>query len=125
MEAIETFRTKQVVDVEMPKGYTPILEGEGILGKRARSYLTERGFDLTVLDRAGIGYCNEHGLVDKENDIDEDFFGYIIVPFKRNGLLVYYIGRDYIGNFLRYKNPAVEKFNVGKGDLLFNEDALE
>ena len=37
---------------------------------------------------------------------------------------MYYIGRDYFGNFLRYKNPSKELVGAGKGDLLSNEDAL-
>lgn len=107
--------------VELPVGYRSILDGKGVMADRARNYLESRGFDLKELDRMGIGYC-----VHDEDDIpeNEDYFGYIIIPFKQRGRLVYYIGRDYIGNFLRYKNPEKAKFGVGKGDLLFNEDAL-
>lgn len=106
-------------DVVLPDGYQTILEGAGILGQRARKYLSDRGFDLEELDKKGVGYCNEQALIPEEN-----FFGYIIIPFKTDGKLVYYIGRDFTGNFLRYKNPPKEKFGVGKADLFFNEDAL-
>ena len=114
LEVLEQFNRGNVVDVELPKGYTSILEGTGILGIRARNYLKSRGFDLELLDRLGVGYCNEHGEVDKELGIDEDYFGYIIIPFKRRGLLSYFIARDFIGNFLRCKNPPMEKFSYTK-----------
>lgn len=112
---------KEISNVKMPKGYTPILYGEGALGKRARKYLTSRGFDLELMDDMGIGYCNE---VDEEDE-DMNYFGYIIIPFKRKGKLEYYIGRDFIGNYLRYKNPKKSDIGTGKGEIIFNEDCLQ
>lgn len=108
-------------EVRMPFGFTPLLEGSGSLGNRARDYLTNRGFNIKELDRMGMGYCNSSP---PEGSEEKDYFGYIIVPFKSRGKLVYYIGRDFIGNFLRYDNPDKATFGVGKGDLFFNEDAL-
>jgi len=105
--------------IELPTGYTQLLDGVGVLGKRARAYLDSRGFDLEVLDAMGFGYCNKH-----DKDKLKDYFGYIIIPFKSKGTLQYYIGRDYTGQYLRYKNPSVEDCGVGKTDLVFNEDAL-
>lgn len=110
---------REVSGLTLPTGYNSILDGDGSLGDRARTYLKKRGFSLKELDRMGVGYCNE--INDNE---DESYFGYIIIPFKTDGRLVYYIGRDYIGNFLRYKNPSKEVVGVGKGDMFFNEDAL-
>jgi hypothetical protein len=106
-------------DIALPTGFTPILEGEGVIGKRARAYLTKRGFDLKVLDRLGFGYCNDHN-----EDFAQDYFGYIVIPFRSKGQLIYYIGRDFMGNELRYKNPKKDLFGVGKNDLFYNEDAL-
>lgn len=112
---------RKVVDVSLPDGFTSILEGDTILAKRARKYLEQdRHLDLEQLDRLGVGYCPTHA-----KDEEADYFGYIIIPFKFRGVLQYYLGRDYIGNFLRYKNPPKALFGVGKADLLFNEDALE
>lgn len=106
--------------IELPAGYRSILEGDTILGERARRYLAGRGFDLDYLDSLGFGYCRE-----KHPVADENYYGYIIVPFKRRGVLRYFIGRDYIGNYLRYKNPLADRFDISKSDLIFNEDALE
>ena len=113
---VETKRS----DLALPTGFNSILSGEGTLGIRARNYLEKRGFDLAVLDQIGFGYCREHA-----EDKKEDYFGYIIVPFKRRGQLQYFIGRDYTGNWLRYKNPSTETFGIGKEEIIFNEDALE
>ena len=68
-------------------------EGDVILGQRARTYLTSRGFDVEELDMLGFGYCDEKGP-----DFANDYFGYIIIPFKRRGSLFCFIGRDFIGN---------------------------
>lgn len=111
---------KEALDVVLPHGYMSLMEGSGVLGQRARNYLTGRGFDINVLDSMGFGYCNKK----HEND-DDNYFGYIIVPFKKRGKLQYFLGRDFVGNFRRYKNPKNETFGIGKSELLFNEDALE
>lgn len=107
-------------NVELPKGFTPLLDGTGIFGERARNYLAERGFNLKVLDSMGFGYCDQ-----QDEDEKMDFFGRIIIPFKFRGKLIYYIGRTFIDDGLRYKNPPTDAFGVGKSDLFFNEDALE
>lgn len=115
---IET-ETLVISSIALPEGYCPILTGTGAMAKRARSYLTNRGFDLSELASLGVGYCN----TESEDDL-LNYFGYIIVPFKSKGKLVYYLGRDYIGNFLRYKNPPRDFVGVGKSEIIFNEDAL-
>ncbi len=106
--------------ITLPEGYHSILDGEGLLAKRARNYLLARNLDLDYLDKLGFGYC------DKENpDYNKDYFGRIIIPFKKKGLLTYFEGRSYIGDGLRYKNPREEEIGVGKSDVLFNESALD
>jgi hypothetical protein len=106
-------------DLILPRGFNPILSGDTILGERARNYLTGRGFDLNYMDRMGVGYCDQVDTDQKKN-----YFGYIIIPFKQRGLLAYYIGRDFIDNYPRYKNPEAAEYGVGKSDVLFNEEAL-
>ena len=110
---------KELVSLELPVGFTPLLEDGGVMGKRARNYLGNRGFDLRRLDRLGFGYC-----VQENEEENKNYFGYIIIPFKSKGKLIYYQGRDYIGNYLRYKNPSKDVVGLGKGDCLYNEDAL-
>lgn len=111
---------RAVEGLELPTGFTSILDGDTVIGMRARKYLQGRGFDLELMDAQGYGYCREH-----DEDKKKDYFGYIIIPYKRRGQLYWFQGRDFMGNFLRYKNPPNEQFGIGKGDILFNEDALE
>ena len=120
LSIINNVRRERISEIRLPEGYTPISEGNGVMATRARNYLQNRGFDLEEMDRVGIGYS-----ATQTEDKNTNFFGYIIIPFKRRGSLVYYIGRDYVGNFLRYKNPPTDVFNVGKSELVFNEDALD
>lgn len=123
LDALQHDTSRKLVEskVTLPHSYQPILEGSGIMGVRARAYLTNRGFDLKALDKLGVGYCNR-----SHDDAKQDYLGYIIVPFKRKGKLVYYLGRDFMGrdDKYRYKNPAFEDVGVGKGDVLLNEDSL-
>lgn len=102
-------------DIVLPEGYKRILDGKSPFARGARNYLIGRGFDLNYLDMIGVGYSD-----------DDDYFGYIIIPFKKDGSIVYFIGRDFMnrGNKYRYKNPPQEEFGVGKSEVLFNEEAL-
>jgi len=120
VKSLTTLERKEVV---MPKGFVSIAEGSGVLGKRARRFLTKRGFDIDKLDEEGFGYCTEE---DKQN-FKESFYGYIIIPFKKDGVLKYFIGRDFLNRDLKYKykNPATEKFGIGKSQIIYNEDALD
>jgi hypothetical protein len=114
---IEAYRRTSTPEgsITLPEGYHPILEGHTPLAKMARRYLKQRDFDMNYLDMIGVGYC----------DADE-YLGYIIIPFKREGELVYYIGRDFMnrGDKWRYKNPPYEQYGIGKGEVIFNEEAL-
>lgn len=118
-EVLLSVRAIAQSEVMLPLGFTSILDGQGVMSDRARNYLLGRGFDLNKLDRKGFGYSFTH-----DPKYQDDFFGYIIMPFKRVGMLRYYIGRDFMGQGLRYKNPPTEKFGIGKADLVYNEDAL-
>lgn len=120
LEAVaDIVATTAVNNITLPDGWQSILDGVGMLGDRARRYLEDRGYDLEALDFKGFGYCNKH-----HEEPSKDFFGYIIVPFRKDGALAYYLGRDYIGNYLRYKNPPSDWVGVGKADVIYNEEAL-
>src|SRR5665647_1091 len=112
-------RADRNAKIKLPKGYHSILEGVGPLAVRAREYLQGRNFDLNYLDRIGVGYVNEADEIPEES-----YLGYVIIPFKREGCLIYYIGRTFIDDYLRYKNPSKELCNIGKSEVLFNEEAL-
>lgn len=103
--------------VNFPKGYKSILDGRGSLAERARGYLINRNIDLNFAESIGLGYCSLPGA---------EYFGRIIIPFFDRGKLVYYIGRDFLitDPFLRYRNPKTTEIGIGKGEVLFNEEAL-
>lgn len=121
-EILQTTRSIESTHVTLPVGFVSILDGETVLGMRAREYLSKRGFNLNHLDMMGVGYC-----IEKAEKQEDNYFGYIIIPFKYQGMLRYYIGRDFLEREkkYKYKNPSVDKFGVGKADLFFNEDALD
>lgn len=115
--SLNVFNTSS--NFSFPCGYKPLLEGGTHLGSLARAYLGRRKFDLEYLADKGFGYVDEVC-----QDLTKDLFGYIIMPFSRNGIYYYYNARNYMNNPLRYKNPSTEAFGVGKSSLLWNEDAL-
>lgn len=118
-----TFNSLNVFNVSskfsFPCAYKPILDGDNHLSRLARAYLIRRKFDLEYLADKGFGYVDEVC-----EDRTKDLFGYIIMPFSRNGIYYYYNARNYMSSHLRYKNPSTEDFGIGKADLLWNEDAL-
>ena len=107
---------KRAENVVLPEGFSSILEGNGALGNKARNYLKDRKFDLEKLDFKGFGYIN---------DRESKFYGYIIIPFKSDGILKYYIGRNFLEDFRpKYRNPEAEHVGVGKSEIFYNEDCI-
>lgn len=107
-------------DVKLPLHSTPILYGSGTLADRARKYLKGRGFNINLLDSMGVCYVDKRP---KDKD-EQDYFGYLIIPLKSEGKLVYFQARNFLGSPKRYIFPKKELFGVGKSELLYNEDAL-
>lgn len=99
--------------IYLPEGFKNISLGTSQLAKSMRSYMSKRGFDVKVLSKFGIGYCNKGPL-----------FGYIIIPFFYGGELRYYNARQVMGNGPRYNNPSKDLTGLGKEFLIFNYDAL-
>ncbi len=113
-------RSMDVAEVDLPAGYTPLIEGRGkTVGKRAIAYLEGRGFDIEKLDAQGFGYVGTHA-----GDGQDDYFGYIIMPIQQDGRLRYFIGRDFVDGFPKYKNPQREVCGTGKDQVIFNADAF-
>lgn len=105
--------------VTLPHGFKGITS-DGVMGKKARMYLENRGFDIDELDYKGFGYCAE-----QHEDYALDYFGYVIAPFKSKGELIWYQGRYFLGHTkMKFKNPPKDIIGIGKGDCIFNEDAL-
>ena len=114
-----TISDKKLVELPYQHGFVGLLDGSGVLFDRALDYLEDRGFDIEYLHDRGFGVCLEQA----ENK-DEDFFGRIIIPFYRSGVLHFYIGRTFVGDFLRYKTPKKDVIGVGSSEVIYNEDGL-
>jgi DNA primase len=99
--------------VELPESFKLITQGTNAYAKAARHYLKRRGFNINNLALKGVGYCTKG-----------EYAGYIIFPFYRQGKLVYFQGRIYLGAGPKMKNPPEEEFGIGKSNLIYNHDAL-
>ena len=97
----------------LPEGFLNINQGTSQLANSIKNYIKKRGFDVEVLSRNGIGYCNKGQL-----------FGYLIIPFFYNGVLRYYNARKVLGNGPRYNNPNKDVTGLGKEFIIYNYDAL-
>lgn len=100
-------------DNVLPEGYVNIKRGKSLLARSARAWAKRRGFDVKELSQAGWGYGT-----------DGKYFGYIIMPYYYNNLLVYFNARLYLGNGPKFNNPEVEDFGLGKSFIIYNRDAL-
>lgn len=99
--------------VELPESFKLLSLGKSILSESARNYMVGRGFNIRSLTMKGIGYCT-----------GGKYAGYIIFPFYQNGKLIYFMSRQYLQLWVKFKNPAVEDFGIGKSMLTYNVDAL-
>lgn len=111
---------KEYTGISLPYGYKSLMSGTGSIAKRARKYLSGRGFDLEYLDKEGVGYCDEEPA-----DRYENYFGRVIIPFKNElGVLYYFEGRTFIDEDPKYKNPSELAAGIGKAELLYGEHLL-
>lgn len=102
--------------VKLPKSFKLLykLKQDSLLGNIAANYLVKtRGFSLSKLSQAGVGYC-----------ISGKYAGYIIFPYYANGKLIFYQGRKFTEFGTKMKNPPLEEFGVGKSQVIYNQDAL-
>ena len=57
-DVIDFAKTKQIErNVVLPKEYKLISLGDNFIAKTARSYMKGRGFRISKLESAGVGYC--------------------------------------------------------------------
>lgn len=101
------------VNIVLPEGYKNLSLGDSALGKLARKYIKNRGFDIDEVSLKGWGYCNTG-----------KYFGYIILPFYVDGKLVYFNARKFTGSGPKYNNPDTEETGIGKSLIIYNYNAL-
>lgn len=106
----------EVRAAKFPEFFMPLDMGSGSIGDRARNYLIDRGFDIDTLAAKGFGYC-----------YDGDYICSIIIPYIRDGKLVYWTARSIIGvgDGPKYQYPKKSTFSIGKSELIYNFDCLK
>ena len=104
----------KVEALALPKEYKPLFEAStsDVVVRQALRYLRERGIDGTDIKRYNLGYCESGRYKDM-----------IIIPsYDENGVLNYFVGRNFGPGDIKYKNPQASK-NIIAFDLLINWDS--
>ena len=98
-------KTDEVKTLSLPKEFIPLWDGvdKNPEYKNAMRYLKKRDITQREILKYGIGYCVE-GLYR---------YRIIIPSYDKDTTLNYFIGRDYYGGGMKYKNPRVSKNVVG------------
>ena len=108
---VEVLKQKRV---ELPESYKLISLGDSTFSHICRNYLRKRGFSISKLEMAGIGYCTSG-----------DYALRIIIPYYISGKLVYYNARKVVDDdTVKFKNPTLDEVGIGKSLLIYNRDCL-
>lgn len=103
----------QVSILKFPEHYYLISQGKSEYATVFRNYMRGRGFKITYLRNKGVGYCTEGTHA-----------GRIIIPYYRQGKLVYFNARDIFDTGMKFLNPKEEDIGYGKSQVVYNWDAL-
>lgn len=88
--------------ISLPKEFITLTGKIAQLSNIPLRYLLERGISREDILKWKIGYCP-----------DGEYAGRIIVPsFNLDGKINYFIARTYRDDWLRYKNPPLQKNNI-------------
>lgn len=112
-EKNETNNDKVRVIQTLPKEYKMVGLYDSKLEHIVRAQLKRRGFSVTKAMMLGFGYCGTG-----------EFAQRLIIPFYRNGKVIYFNARQITQIGSKYKNPNEEDFGIGKGNIIYNHDAL-
>ena len=89
--------------LSLPKEMKDFTEGSSVFKRHAIGFLKSRGITNQLIIRYNIGYCTE-GIYQNR----------IIIPsYDSDGVLNYFIGRDFYTGGMKYKNPPVSKDIIG------------
>ena len=91
--------------IPLPKEFVSLANDVPITARNALNYLRKRGVTKEDMVRWKIGYCSEGEYANR-----------IIIPsFGMTGYANFFIARSYSGDWMRYKNPNVNR------NIIFNE----
>lgn len=90
----------------LPSEFVPFLkESKDPMYTRAKKYMLERGLTDDDVVKYNIGYC-----------LEGQYSGRLIVPsYDEDGRLNYFVGRSFMGDSYKYKNPPISKDIIGFG----------
>ena len=95
----------QVQIVELPENFQTLTGEKTRLKKRALDYLYSRGLSDKDIFYWKMGFCDYGEYQDR-----------IIIPsFDDEGNVNFFVGRSYVEDWMKYKNPQVSK------DIIFND----
>lgn len=97
----------------LPEEYKMVGLYDSKLDHLVRKQLKRRGFGLTKAMMLGFGYCAKGEYAQR-----------LIIPFYKEGKIIYFNSRQLIKLGSKYKNPTEEEFGIGKGHIIYNHDAL-
>lgn len=97
----------------LPKEYRMIGTSNSKYHEILINKLSKRGISKQQAIYLGIGYCSEG-----------KFEGRAIIPFYRNGRIVYFHAWNILNSSIKYLNPDESEFGIGKGQVIYNHDAL-
>ena len=102
--------TKVSEVVQLPNEFKPLWNGgDSIVKRHALSYLYKRGITDNDILKYNIGYCDE-GLYSSR----------IIIPsYDSDGVLNFFVGRDFYNSKMKYRNSPTSKDIIGF-DLFIN-----
>ena len=88
------------VIVSLPREYQPLWKkSKSLFYKHAIKFLKYRGINKTDIKKHKIGFC-DNGVYQNR----------IIIPsYDDNGILNYFVGRSFMGDGMKYKNPNVSR----------------
>ena len=91
--------------IHLPKEFISLANDVPLAGNNAMNYLRKRGVTKADIVRWKIGYCSEGKYRNR-----------IIIPsFGMTGYANFFVARSYSGDWMRYKNPEVNR------NIVFNE----
>ena len=88
------------VIVSLPREYQPLWKSsKSLFYKHALNFLKKRGITKIDLQKHKLGFC------------DDGIYGNrVIIPsYDENGILNYFVGRSFMGDKMKYKNPNVSR----------------
>lgn len=109
----EKVELKKLNPLVLPEGFKLLTQGTSQIAKSARAYVKGRGLDVQKLSKMGWGYST-----------DQNYFGYLIMPYYKNHQIIYYNARNFLSNGPRYLNPQLSDSSLGKSQIIYNEEAL-